>query len=79
MVICVGYDMVEYHPEQWNPDCCKIHRSYRCAPPRKSMSTTSWKWVCWATWEKRCGQLLGRRDLRKVILSGRYAKRLSAR
>ena len=24
VVICVGYDMVEYHPEQWNPDCCKI-------------------------------------------------------
>jgi acetolactate synthase I/II/III large subunit len=23
VVICVGYDMVEYHPEQWNPDCCK--------------------------------------------------------
>ena len=23
MVIYVGYDMVEYHPEQWNPDCCK--------------------------------------------------------
>src|SRR5688572_23512696 len=20
VVICVGYDMVEYHPEQWNPD-----------------------------------------------------------
>jgi acetolactate synthase I/II/III large subunit len=20
LVICVGYDMVEYHPEQWNPD-----------------------------------------------------------
>ena len=24
VVICVGYDMVEYHPEQWNPDCCKL-------------------------------------------------------
>jgi acetolactate synthase-1/2/3 large subunit len=24
VVICVGYDMVEYHPEQWNPDCCKV-------------------------------------------------------
>ncbi|HEY7168871.1 MAG TPA: acetolactate synthase large subunit [Candidatus Binatia bacterium] len=26
-VICVGYDMVEYHPEQWNPDCdkCIVH------------------------------------------------------
>ena len=23
VVICVGYDMVEYHPEEWNPDCCK--------------------------------------------------------
>ncbi len=23
VVICVGYDMVEYHPEQWNPECCK--------------------------------------------------------
>ena len=23
VVICIGYDMVEYHPEQWNPDCCK--------------------------------------------------------
>ena len=23
VVICVGYDMVEYHPEQWNPDCSK--------------------------------------------------------
>ena len=23
VIICVGYDMVEYHPEQWNPDCCK--------------------------------------------------------
>src|SRR4030095_16460011 len=23
VVICVGYDMVEYHPEQGNPDCCK--------------------------------------------------------
>ena len=20
VVICVGYDIVEYHPEQWNPD-----------------------------------------------------------
>jgi len=24
VVICVGYDMVEYHPEQWNPDCSKV-------------------------------------------------------
>ena len=24
VVICIGYDMVEYHPEQWNPDCCKL-------------------------------------------------------
>ena len=24
VVICVGYDMVEYHPEQWNPNCCKL-------------------------------------------------------
>lgn len=24
VVICVGYDMVEYHPEQWNPGCCKL-------------------------------------------------------
>jgi len=24
VVICVGYDMVEYHPEQWNPDCGKV-------------------------------------------------------
>src|SRR5262245_50724911 len=23
VVICVGYDMVEYHPQQWNPECCK--------------------------------------------------------
>ena len=23
VVICVGYDMVEYHPEQWKPECCK--------------------------------------------------------
>jgi acetolactate synthase-1/2/3 large subunit len=23
VVICVGYDMVEYHPEQWNPLCDK--------------------------------------------------------
>jgi acetolactate synthase-1/2/3 large subunit len=23
VVICVGYDMVEYHPEQWNPDGTK--------------------------------------------------------
>jgi acetolactate synthase-1/2/3 large subunit len=23
VVICVGYDMVEYHPEEWNPDCGK--------------------------------------------------------
>jgi acetolactate synthase-1/2/3 large subunit len=23
VVICIGYDMVEYHPEQWNPDCLK--------------------------------------------------------
>ena len=23
VVICVGYDMAEYHPEQWNPECCK--------------------------------------------------------
>ena len=27
VVICVGYDMVEYHPEQWNPDGskCIVH------------------------------------------------------
>src|SRR5580765_3026382 len=24
VVICVGYDMVEYHPEMWNPDGDKI-------------------------------------------------------
>jgi acetolactate synthase-1/2/3 large subunit len=26
-VICIGYDMVEYHPEQWNPDGtkCIVH------------------------------------------------------
>lgn len=23
VVICVGYDIVEYHPEQWNPQCDK--------------------------------------------------------
>jgi acetolactate synthase-1/2/3 large subunit len=23
VVICVGYDMVEYHPEEWNPGCSK--------------------------------------------------------
>ena len=23
VVICVGYDMVEYHPDMWNPDCDK--------------------------------------------------------
>ena len=23
VVICIGYDMVEYHPQQWNPECCK--------------------------------------------------------
>ena len=39
VVICVGYDMVEYHPEQWNPDCYKtiVHID---VSPRKSTSTT---------------------------------------
>jgi acetolactate synthase-1/2/3 large subunit len=27
VVICVGYDIVEYHPQQWNPQCdkCVVH------------------------------------------------------
>ena len=78
VVICVGYDMVEYHPEQWNPDCCKSIVHIDVSPP-KSMSTTSSKWACWVIWEKRCARLLGKRDRRKAMPLDRCARRLFAR
>ena len=33
-VICVGYDMVEYHPDMWNPERRQDDHPYRCAARR---------------------------------------------
>jgi len=42
-VICVGYDMVEYHPEMWNPNGDKTIVHIDALPPR-STRITSWRW-----------------------------------
>ena len=34
VVICVGYDMVEYHPDMWNPEQRQDHRPHRRAAGR---------------------------------------------
>ena len=48
VIICVGYDMVEYHPNRWNPDRTGRSSTSTARRPRWTSTTCpTWKW--WAT------------------------------
>ncbi len=32
LIICIGYDLVEYHPQLWNPDCTQRILHIDCTP-----------------------------------------------
>ena len=53
VVICIGYDMVEYHPENGTRAATRSScTSTRCQP--RWMSATSSPPACWATSARRC-------------------------
>src|SRR5437660_5445524 len=53
VVICVGYDMVEYHPEMWNPNGDKII-VHIDALPAEVDAHSSWRWARSATSPRPC-------------------------
>jgi hypothetical protein len=68
VVICIGYDMVEYHPEEWNPDCGKtiVHIDASAAEADEHYIVEV---VCSARLGKRCAPLCGKRNRKAIIRS----------
>ena len=54
VVVCLGYDMVEYHPTSGIPEATSASFTSTSCPPR-STSTTAWRSRWWATSPTRCG------------------------
>ena len=41
VIVCVGFDMVEYHPDLWHPDEGPQDRAHRRHRPRSTSTTCS--------------------------------------